>query len=140
MWTERTKLAAFWDFGIWFNWTSVNFFLIIDPTQLLSYFWLKINYAQTVTWCPKISFQLTMSLNFNFLQKIITGRVGWQGDWNVLPYGKKVTNCHARVQDISKWTPKVSNLKVYFRSIRDLDLELVAIIAMPPPRKLFWVE
>ena len=28
---------------------------------------------------------------------------------------------------------KSFNIKVYFKSLRDLDLELVAIIAMPPP-------
>ena len=35
-------------------------------------------------------------------------------------------------QVISRWTLKVSNLKVYFKSLRDLDLELEDIIAMKP--------
>ena len=40
--------------------------------------------------------------------------------------------CQARVQVISMCTLKVSNFKVYLKSVRDLDLELDALIAMPP--------
>ena len=48
----------------------------------------------------------------------------------ILPY---LIYCQARVQVISRWTLKVSNLKVYFKSLRDLDLEFEAIIAISPP-------
>ena len=40
-----------------------------------------------------------------------------------------------QVQVGSRWGPGwvQVNIKVYFKSLRDLDLELVAIIAIPPP-------